>query len=128
MGQMYCQIRTVKKAYNILNISGNAGYAYMDTWKFYDYNTNKIKTDSYNCFTELFYKTQYIILTDNLIENNQKNFDNLVYYLMKNNFSQQHAINVASIIPVVHLENCYNYELILKKILDDMKHKGIKID
>jgi hypothetical protein len=56
MGQMYCQIRTVKKAYNILNISGNAGYAYMDTWKFYDYNTNKIKTDSYNCFTELFYK------------------------------------------------------------------------
>lgn len=54
MGQMFCEIRTIKKAFNILNIAGNAGYAYMDTWNFYDYDNHKIITSSHNCFTELF--------------------------------------------------------------------------
>lgn len=53
MGTMYCEIRVEKKAANLVNIAGSAGYAYLDTWNYYNYETHKLRTDSYNCFTEL---------------------------------------------------------------------------
>ena len=77
---------------------------------------------------------QYFILSnstmlkDNLIEHSQENFDEVVHHLMSQQYSQENAMFIASMLPVEHLIYCYNYEIMRENILYEMEHGNTVVE